>query len=923
MRKEGLAWLFVCLVLIYLPSVSAASPYLSESSAWQGNLTPTAFASNSFGDIDNDGDLDLVLDGYLSGGHFAKIYLNNGSTFTESSSWQFNLTRVNYGSHNLGDIDNDGDLDLVMSGCSDGGGSINSACNDGGYRTYIYLNNGSTFTESSSWQDNLTKSWKGSHALGDIDNDGDLDLVMSGSSQIGKIAKIYINNGTSFIENQTWQENLSTAHESAIGLADIDRDGKLDLALCGDHGTSYEVTRIYINNGTSLIENSTWQAGLVAVDWCSLVLGDFDNDNDMDFSLIGHNTLDNHRIYRNNRSGFELIDLEVVNGGSLAGIYSGSLTFGDYDNDGYLDLTTNGLEGYTTTYRYNPAGNNFTSYSEDVEDLVNLERGSTAVWSDIDNDTDLDLMLTGYLQPIDNQAKIYLNNRSLSKPNYQPQPPNSSFAITYQGGLLTLSWGNGSDNETPTAGIYYNLRIGVSGNKNYIISGAYGGSSNPTAGYFGNMMQRKSITLSNIRLQNGTTYFWSVQTIDTGLMKSAWSEEQNFTLGGDIYAPVITINFPADANYTSFSNITFNVNVSDNVNVTNVSLYGSWGNWHRNQTNSSGINGTEYIFQVNLSAYSEGTYIWAIHACDTSGNCIFSGNRTMIRDLNAPVISLESPENSTTWTANNTIVFRFNMTDLAVVNCSFILNSTINYTFSSPAVNTTLNYTLSLDNGYYNWSVNCTDNLMRQNSSGARNLTLNYQTPADSSSGGGGGGGSGAYFITHNAGNIDNKANGINRELKKEDRIKFNVSQEAHVLLAKLITAGSASFELNSTPLIFTLLVGETKKLNLTSYLAYDLAVTLNKIADNRANVTLRSITELISRPEEKTEENIISTEDSKSLQSEKQEEIVAQGKSSNSKYYLIIFSILAGLAATILLVKRAKNRKDLTQNTEASSSYR
>ena len=203
MRKEGLAWLFVCLVLIYLPSVSAASPYLSESSAWQGNLTPTAFASNSFGDIDNDGDLDLVLDGYLSGGHFAKIYLNNGSTFTESSSWQFNLTRVNYGSHNLGDIDNDGDLDLVMSGCSDGGGSINSACNDGGYMTYIYLNNGSTFTESSSWQDNLTKSWKGSHALGDIDNDGDLDLVMSGSSQIGKIAKIYINNGTSFIENTT------------------------------------------------------------------------------------------------------------------------------------------------------------------------------------------------------------------------------------------------------------------------------------------------------------------------------------------------------------------------------------------------------------------------------------------------------------------------------------------------------------------------------------------------------------------------------------------------------------------------------------------------------------------------------------------------------------------------------------------------
>ena len=926
MRKEGLVWLFSCLVLIYLPSVSATQTYLNESVEWDNNLTNVSFSALLFGDMNNDGYPDLVSTGQCGiSCYSAKVYLNNGSTFIASPQWHQNLTTIAYGSIALGDIDNEGDLDLVLTGCKNGGGSLSTTCDNP--VSYIYLNNGSALIESQQWRQNLTNSWKGSVSLGDVDNDGDLDLAMTGTNDNGKIAKVYINNGTTFTENQTWQQNLLPSYESANAFGDVNNDGYLDLAVCGDIGISSETTTIYLNNRTSFNNSASWSQNLLGVDWCSLTFGDYDNDSDLDFSLMGHTNADNHRIYRNNGSTFVIVESES---NALTGIYAGSLTFVDYNSDGYLEIIATGNEGFTTINLYNWTTDNFSVYSNDPEShLANLDRLSDVAWADIDNDSDLDLGMAGWWDTtIENEVKIYINNRSLTKPNARPQPPNSSLQVAYSGNQLTLSWGNGSDNETSTSGLNYNLRVGVAGNKNSIISGVFGGSSDPTAGYFGNMMQRKSITLSNARLQNGTTYFWSVQTIDTGLIKSEWSEEQNFTLTSDIDAPSIIINFPADSNYTSFSNITFSVNVSDNVNITNVSLYGGWGNWHRNQTNSSGLNGTEYIFQANLSAYSEGTYLWAIHACDTSSNCIFSGNRTLIRDLNAPQLYSEYPANSTNWVDNNTIVFRFNVTDLSVVNCSFILNSTINYTFSSPAVNTTLNYTLSLDNGYYNWSVNCTDNLMRQNSSGARNFTLNYQTPSSGSSGGGGGG-SGPSFITHNAGNIDSKENGINRELKKEDRIKFNVSQEAHVLLAKFITIGSASFELNSTPLLFTLLAGETRKFNLTSYLAYDLTITLNKISDNRANVTLNAITELIPQPEQKsegkTEENITSITNSESQQPEGQNKISAQGKLSDSKYYLIIFLVLAGLAAAILLVKRMteRNRKDLTQNTEASASYR
>jgi len=147
---------FIALLL----NINATQTYLNESDQWQSNLTTVQFASLAFGDIDNDGDLDLALSGSGSN-NVAKIYINNGSTLTENTTWQDNLTGVNYGSLAFGDIDNDGDLDLALSGCSNGGNGLSTACNDGGYRTFIYLNNGTSLVENSQWGSNLTKSWKG------------------------------------------------------------------------------------------------------------------------------------------------------------------------------------------------------------------------------------------------------------------------------------------------------------------------------------------------------------------------------------------------------------------------------------------------------------------------------------------------------------------------------------------------------------------------------------------------------------------------------------------------------------------------------------------------------------------------------------------------------------------------------------------
>src|SRR3989338_7961730 len=693
---------FIALLL----NINATQTYLNESDQWQSNLTTVQFASLAFGDIDNDGDLDLALSGSGSN-NVAKIYINNGSTLTENTTWQDNLTGVNYGSLAFGDIDNDGDLDLALSGCSNGGNGLSTACNDGGYRTFIYLNNGTSLVENSQWGSNLTKSWKGSLAFGDLNNDGDLDLALSGQSSNGKISKIYINNGTSLVENSTWQGNLTAVFESSLAFGDVNNDGYLDLALCGDKGTSNEISKIYINNGTSFNENSTWQDNLLNVDWCSLAFGDYDNDGDLDLTLIGHTTQDNHRIYRNNGTAFIEINREIT--GDLIGIFAGSLAFGDYDNDGDLDLVATGNEGYTVLYLYNMSSTNFTKSSQDPEShILNLEKGSNVVFSDIDDDNDLDLALAGYLEPIDFQAKIYTSNTSLTTNNTKPSAPNNFFGSTYSDNVLELGWGNGSDTETNISGLYYNLMIGNSTTNHTIVSGVFGGSSNPTAGYFGNMMQRKNITLY-VKLEANTNYSWYVQTIDTGLAKSDWSARQTFVTTGDVDKPNVTLQDPSPDNdlHTTNPYFIFNASVID-ANMNNVSLYADFnGSMIVNETNSSGIT-SNYTFTKNLTNLNDGLYQWYIYACDDDSNCQQSGARTFYLDREYPIVSSISPSDSSTSTSAS-VTFEYNVSDTDIANCSLIIDGSVDQTDTSVTENTTESFTKSMSNGDYTWSINCTD----------------------------------------------------------------------------------------------------------------------------------------------------------------------------------------------------------------------
>jgi hypothetical protein len=461
-----------------------------------------------FADVDNDGDWDALFgNGGDLGPQQDVLWRNNGGAqggtlgvFTNVTATQLPVVLDQTRDVEFVDFDNDSDVDVFVSNTS----QISNQSNR------WWRNNGPAVGTIGFYVDETSTHWSGlggagssiapslvlgsggfvdwscDSDFGDLDNDGDLDLVQSsyGGAFSGTVpTRIFLNDGSGVFSEFNpsgfqlasvniangnpglWCQGTQSANtanttgvscdiaSSALDIDLGDIDGDLDLDLL--HGARQELPRMFQNRLT--------EAGALAFrDVTSLVFppgyatgtghyaqefGDLDGDADWD--ILGVNWQD---------SGLQFNDIVMKNSGT--GIYGTPAVlpdsqsddnegdFIDYDNDGDLDIFIANFSGQERMYQNDGTGL-YSFMATGVVLPVDATTSLDADMADVDNDGDSDVFVTND----SNQAEWYLQNTTTSNDTFEPVLTDLEQAPNRQAG------------PSPTV-----VRVHVTSNANYYIT---------------------------------------------------------------------------------------------------------------------------------------------------------------------------------------------------------------------------------------------------------------------------------------------------------------------------------------------------------------------------------------------------------------------------------------------------------------------
>ncbi|HET9233337.1 MAG TPA: FlgD immunoglobulin-like domain containing protein, partial [Candidatus Eisenbacteria bacterium] len=173
---------------------------------------------------------------------------------------------------------------------------------------------------------------------------------------------------------------------------------------------------------------------------------------------------------------------------------------------------------------------------------------SSVAWGDYDNDGDLDVLLSGYgvSGPI---TRVYRNETPAG--NAVPSAP-TNLTMMRNGNQLTLSWLGATDDHTPTAALTYNLRIGTTPVGNQVLPAMAAANGYRRIVRAGNVQGRTSWTLT---LPEGS-YYWGVQAIDGSFLGSQFAQGGEPTgLEETLEAPTAHILSPGKPNPFAISTV--------------------------------------------------------------------------------------------------------------------------------------------------------------------------------------------------------------------------------------------------------------------------------------------------------------------------------------------------------------------------------
>ena len=301
--------------------------FADETDARAAGITG-CFRGAEAGDVDRDGDWDLILAQDYN--RRPLLLINNGSgVFSDQTVARLPNIAMGSARAQFGDIDNDGDLDILI--CNSGASRFATTG-----RPRIFNNDGTgVFTDAPTTQFPSTALAEQMDCVfGDVDNDLDLDFHVGTRASGVNSSQLWLNNGSGGFTRLTTFVTDATCYSYDFG--DIEGDGDLDLIGVNAGATNTELLLRNNGAGTSWTAVSSQITPNPTVDDNDSRFIDFDNDGDLDLLIAALGGPD--RIYRNNGLG----TFTQVTTGVLPAITDSSLDIkvGDVTGDGKPDIIT-------------------------------------------------------------------------------------------------------------------------------------------------------------------------------------------------------------------------------------------------------------------------------------------------------------------------------------------------------------------------------------------------------------------------------------------------------------------------------------------------------------------------------------------------------------------------------------------------------
>lgn len=282
------------------------------------------WSSSDFGDIDNDGDLDLVVTGENSSHEpSTTLYMGDGKGGFSKAS--VGLVDVRRSSSLFADVNTDGNLDLLIAGQTVNGGATAT----------VYLGNGQgDFSKADA---GLTGVRFGSISVGDVNGDQNPDVLLTGMSPYGPSAILYLGDGKGGFTRTN--AGLMGVRYSSSSFGDVNGDGDLDLVITGEGASEKPTTELYLGDGEGGFTAA--KIGLVDAAGGSVNLEDVNGDDVPDLLITGttpHNNATATLYIGDFQRGFAEADAGLME------MKTGTSTFGDVNGDGHLDLVVAGSD---------------------------------------------------------------------------------------------------------------------------------------------------------------------------------------------------------------------------------------------------------------------------------------------------------------------------------------------------------------------------------------------------------------------------------------------------------------------------------------------------------------------------------------------------------------------------------------------------